>query len=118
MKTSGWTKALGTVLGIVLVGFSAATICTLFERTPYASAPDLPEVDLGQKIPLAGDTPNSSLGGIRQARTLRAIAHSVLANDQTLKSPFTHPQSTQFSVEHHLSVDLYHLNSENVWTML
>ncbi|MBV8886058.1 MAG: hypothetical protein JO235_18980 [Chroococcidiopsidaceae cyanobacterium CP_BM_RX_35] len=121
MKTSGWSTALGTVLGIVLIGFFAAMIGTLFNKTPYASGPELPEADSGQQSPFAAlradDTPTSTVGGIRQARSLVSIAHPASADDRYL-IPFTHPESIHFSVEHHLSMDSYNLKPENARTML
>lgn len=109
---SAWSKDLRTVLGIVLVGFSAATIATVLEKTPSAVRQALPS-DFSQKLPLSvqatisGHTTDLGVGRIHFKQALRLMERLTLADEQSQVIFFKHPQSVQFSVKRELSFNLY-----------
>jgi len=113
-KMSGWSKELGTVLGIVLVGFSAATLATLLDKTPGVQRQTRLHADLSQKQPLsapamiASHTRGLEVGLIPSEQALRLMG-ATRANARYLRFAFAHPRSVQFSFEHQLTFDAYYL---------
>lgn len=106
---SAWSKDLRTVLSIVLVSFSAATIATVLERTPNAVRQALPN-DFSQKLPFSGQATISGdleIGQIHFKQALRLMERLTLADEQSQVIFFKHPQSVQFSVKRELSFNLY-----------
>jgi len=53
---SNWSKAIGTVLGIVLGSFSVAALGTLLDGTFSVRKQVLPNADSSQKLSLSAQT--------------------------------------------------------------
>jgi len=112
---SSWSKELKTLLGIVLVGFSAATVATLIDKTPIAQRQALLEADLRQEPPLpvpamlAGYNTALEMRLIDSEQVLRLIEIPTTANVQELQFSSAHLQSTKFSFERQLTFGTYNL---------
>jgi len=99
---STWSKELRTLLGIVLAGFSAATLATLLNETPIAQRQVLLEAELSQKLPLRVPTMLAEHNRALEVKLIHSKQALMLmerptANVRDLGSAFAYPQSVKFS---------------------
>ena len=108
---SRWSKELRAVLGIVLVGFSAATVATLLDETPSNQRQTLLHADSSQKplsdpAMIANHPRGLEVALIDSEPALRLVG-ATQTNVQDLRFAFAHPQAVQFSFERQLTFDTY-----------
>ena len=108
---NSWSKDLRRVLGIVLVGFSVATIATVLDRRPDAVEQALPDLDLNQtslsdQAIIFGNTIGLEMEQI-QAEQAPELMEITLAEDRS--HLFEHSQSADFSLMRQISFNSYRL---------
>ncbi len=104
---NSWSKDLRRVLGIVLVGFSVATIATVLDRRPSTVKQALPDLDLNQvslsdQAIIFGYTIGLEIEQIQSEQAPGLMERLALAEDRSHLF-FEHPQSAEFSVKRQIS---------------
>ena len=109
---NSWSKDLGRVLGIVLVGFSVATIATVLDRRFSTVEHALPDLDLNQislsdQAIIFGYTIGLEVEQI-QSEQAPLMERLTLAADRS--HLFFESQSAEFSLTRQISFNSYRLD--------
>ena len=110
-KMRSWSKAMGTVLGIVLGSFSIAAIVTLLDETLTVQRQVIPNADSSQELFLsARSIITSSAIGLRVAeldfeQALGLTSTPTQESNQNQTFSVKSPSSSQFLVEYRLASD-------------